>query len=106
MGIINIAADINYFKKNSSLNIYINSDFKLEHSINVNEYLEYKLTSNEFGDYHPISNNGIAATFQYNNVLDKALKLILLLGETNKIYSDVYSDIITFTIEYEEINEL
>ena len=106
VGIINIAADINYFKKNSSLNIYINSDFKLEHGINVNEYLEYKLTSSEFGDYHPISNNGIAATFQYNNVLDKALKLILLLGEANKIYSDVYSDIITFTIEYEEINEL
>jgi len=106
IGTIDISADINYFKKNSNLNIFINSDFKLENNVNSNKYLEYKLTSSEFGDLHSISNNGIAATFQYNNALDKILKLILLLDSNNKIYSDGYSDVITFTIEYEETNEL
>ena len=106
IGTMNIAADINYFKKNSNLNIFINSDFELENNGNINDYLEYKLTSSEFGDLYPISNNGIAATFQYNNVLDKALKLILLLNNNNKIYSNGYSDVITFTIEYNETDGL
>ena len=99
-----ISADINYFRKNSNLNIFVNSDFELV-GANVQDVINYKLTSSEFGNYNIISNNGIAATFQYNNVLDKILTAQLILAGINEFYSGEYSDVITFTVEYDEFIE-
>ena len=97
-----ISADINYFTKISTLNIYVNSDFVLTNPIS-NHSINYQLTSSEFGNYYFLTNNDIAATFQYNNTLDKIITATLLFD--NKRYSGDYYGLITFTVDYDEIVE-
>jgi hypothetical protein len=100
-----IEADINYFKKNSTLNVYLFSDFILEGNWGSQDSILYELRSSEFGDLHVLRSGDIAATFQYNNVIAKEISARLKLENGQAVYSGTYSDIITFVVEYEEIEE-
>lgn len=104
-GSVNINADINYFKANSNLNVFIDSDFILDYDRGPIS-LEYQISSNEFGAHHIISRMGIVATFQYNNKTSKVLTATILPNQDEQCcYSGYYTDIITFIVEYAEIIE-
>jgi len=102
-GDMDISAQLNYFKANSTLNIYVNSDFALTNASNTHSIL-YQITSNEFGDYNIIENGGLVATFQYNNLLNKKLTAKIRRDSPIK-YSDSYSGTMTFTVEYDETKD-
>lgn len=99
IGTMDISADIKYFKKNSNLNIFINGDFELINDSCPDDVLFYNIVSSEFNN-QILSDNAIAATFQYNNVIGKIINAILING--SKRYSGNYFDTLTFTVEYTE----
>lgn len=97
-GEINISADCNWFKAISSLNIYVFSDFLLSNE-DESEHIPYNMSSSEFGKQHLLGNGDLAATYQYNNTMDKVLSITL---QYLPIYAGEYTDTITFEIEYTE----
>jgi hypothetical protein len=89
----------------SNLNVFVFGDFLLEGNWGPQGAIPYELRSSEFGDFNILGNGDIVATFQYNNVISKILSLQLVPIGGAPMYCGNYSDIITFTIEYEEVAE-
>ena len=102
-GNMDISAQLNYFKANSTLNIYVNGDFKLTNPSNTHD-IWYDIYSSEFGDHTIIGNNEIVATFQYNNHLTKRITSKIKKNQELK-YSDIFTDVLTFIVEYAEIQD-
>ena len=101
MGEFELQADINYFKKDSVLNVYIDSDFVLE-GIEAGQILPYTLTLNEGGILTELESGDIVASYKYN-YRDSKHFIIELQGFPKK--NDRYLGSVTFTIDYDEVNE-
>ena len=99
IGKMNISADINYFKKNSTLETMINTDFKLTNILNILDVITYQISTTEPGVHGNLSDGDLAASWQYDNVKDKVLTLELI---DSGFTSGIYEGIITFSVVYSE----
>ena len=101
MGEFELQADINYFKKDSVLNVYIDSDFVLE-GIEAGQILPYTLTLNEGGILTELESGDIVASYRYNY---RDSKHFILELEVFPKKNDRYLGSVTFTIDYDEVSE-
>lgn len=93
-----VSADINYFKKDSVLDIYLESDFKLVGSETFRK-LSYSITQNEGGILKELESGDIIASYKYN-YQEKQYFLIELLDFVKE--NDTYLGSVTFRIDYYE----
>ena len=98
IGEINLSAITTYFKKDSNLQVFINSDFELENVLNNSDIIRYQATTTEPGINGVLKNNDLVASWQYNNLIDKILTLMILDNFT----SGNYAGTITFNVVYSE----
>ena len=101
-GDFEVSADINYFKKDSVLDIYLESDFKLVGS-ETSKKLSYSITQNEGGILKELESGDIIASYKYN-YQEKQYFLIELLDFVRE--NDTYLGSVTFRIDYyEEVDD-
>lgn len=98
-GLFEISADVNYFKKDSLLNVYIESDLVLE-GINTGTLCDFSIISDENNE--GIQSGDILAWYKYNY---RDSKLVYLVLDDLPKTVDKYSGYLTFTIEYSEVED-
>ena len=102
VGSMEISADLVFFKANSTLNVYIDTDLKLTCVANSLDVLNYQIRTSEKGITDAINRGDLAASFQYDNTVPKTLTLTVL---DKPKYANQYQGLITFIIDYQEIEE-
>ena len=97
-GEIDIAADLNYFKKDSNLEVIVNSDFMLTNVEDSNDIIYYELRTDEPGINGVLENGEVVASFQYNNTGNKTLTANVL----EVVNAGTYEGLLTFVVQYSE----
>ena len=97
-GTIDLSADLSFFKKDSNLEVIVNSDFILTNVEDSSDIIYYELRTNEPGINYVVSDGDLVASFQYNNTGNKTLTANVL----NILNSGTYEGLLTFTIQYSE----
>ena len=97
-GEIDIAADLNYFKKDSNLEVIVNSDFMLTNVDDSNDIIYYELRTDEPGINGVLENGEVVASFQYNNTGNKTLTANVL----EVVNAGTYEGLLTFVVQYSE----
>ena len=99
-GSMEIKANLSYFKKNSNLDVFANSEFVLTNILNPNDFVEFTMTTTEPNSSGMLDDGDLIASWQYNNTNSR----ILTLDVFDKFTSGVFTGIITFAVEYSEID--
>ena len=98
IGEVYLSAITSYFKKDSNLQVFINDDFTLVNVENSSDILYYEVRTTEPGVNGVLKNNDLVASWQYNNLIDKILTLMVVDSFT----SGNYNGTITFNVVYSE----